>query len=129
MAVLLTMAAPSITTTREKPYLAAKRSDLLRLGEAQERFKLANNDYAGSVGRSNIAGEGGGDGVVSFRPTMGSTVSLTYLDSLGWGATITNPQVTTPVHNICGIYTGHSNAYAAAAGLTIAVPELTPKCY
>jgi prepilin-type N-terminal cleavage/methylation domain-containing protein len=128
MAILLAMAAPSIVSMHEKPYLSAMRTDLSRLGEAQEKYKLAHGDYAGSIGRSNVEGAGGA-GVVAFRSSMGSVVTLAYVDSLGWGATITNPVVNTPVHDVCGIYVGPSSYYAAAAGLTLTTPELTPRCH
>ena len=85
--------------------MASMKSDLRNLVTAQEAFFSDNNDYAGSTNAVAQTNGTGGTGKVTFVPSTGNVLVLTYVNASGWKATMTNPAVTgTP--GTCGIYTG-----------------------
>ncbi|HNH47951.1 MAG TPA: hypothetical protein PKY30_12980, partial [Myxococcota bacterium] len=66
----------------------------------------------------------GGAGKVTFVPSTGNVLALTYVNASGWKATMTNPAVTgSPA--TCGIYTGAA-ANAPNAAVT---QEGSPACW
>ena len=77
-----------------------------------------------SAARAMAAAEDGGAGVVTFTPSTGNVLVLTYINSSGWKATETNP-VVTGVPGTCGIYTGP----AANAPNAAVVQEGAPGCW
>ena len=121
--ILAAIAIPKFANTKQKAIVASMKSDLRNLVTAQEAFFSDNNDYAG--GTTNAAQVNGtaGAGKVTFVPSQGNVLVLTYGSAGGWSATETNPAVTgTP--NTCGIYIG-----TAAAPNAAVVQEGSPGCW
>jgi prepilin-type N-terminal cleavage/methylation domain-containing protein len=102
--ILAAIAIPKFANTKQKAIVASMKSDLRNLVTAQEAFFSDNNDYAGNFGAAQI-NQPGGAGTVTFTPSTGNALTLTYVDAAGWSATMQNPAVT-GVPNTCGIYTG-----------------------
>ncbi|MEO8636102.1 MAG: prepilin-type N-terminal cleavage/methylation domain-containing protein [Gemmatimonadales bacterium] len=102
--ILAAIAIPKFANTKQKAIVASMKSDLRNLVTAQEAFFSDNNDYAGTAGATQANGTGGA-GVVTFVPSTGNVLTLTYVDAAGWTATMVNPAVTGVPSN-CGIYTG-----------------------
>ncbi len=126
--ILAAIAIPKFANTKEKAVVASMKSDLRNLVTAEEGFFSDNQDYAGNLGPAQINGIGGA-GTVAFRGSLGNVLVVTYVNAAGWGATVTNPAVTSAANTPCGIYVGGLAAHAAAAGLTLADVEGAPKCY
>ena len=121
--ILAAIAIPKFANTKQKAIVASMKSDLRNLVTAQEAFFSDNNDYAGSVAATQTNGTGGA-GKVTFTPSQGNVLVLTYIDAAGWKATMTNPAVTgTP--GTCGIYTGPA-ANSPNAAVT---QEGAPACW
>ncbi len=121
--ILAAIAIPKFANTKQKAIVASMKSDLRNLVTAQEAFFSDNNDYAGSAGAAQVNGTGGA-GVVTFTPSTGNALTLTYVDAAGWTATMLNPAVT-GVPNTCGIYTGVVGNSPNAA----VVQEGSPGCW
>jgi len=122
--ILAAIAIPKFANTKQKAIVASMKSDLRNLVTAQEAFFSDNNDYAGNIVPTPQVNGTGGAGSVTFVPSQGNVVVLTYVDAAGWTATATNPAVTgTP--NTCGIYTGPA-ANAPNAAVT---QEGAPACW
>ena len=103
--ILAAIAIPKFANTKQKAIVASMKSDLRNLVTAQEAFFSDNNDYAGATVNGNQVNGVAGAGRVSFVPSTGNVLVLTYINASGWKATMTNPAVTgTP--GTCGIYTG-----------------------
>lgn len=126
--ILAAIAIPKFANTKEKAVVASMKSDLRNLVTAQEGFFSDNQDYAGILGPAQINGLAGA-GTVAFRGSSGNVLVVGYVDAAGWGATVTNPAVTSASNNVCGVYVGSLAAHAAAAGLALADVEGAPKCY
>ena len=121
--ILAAIAIPKFANTKQKAIVASMKSDLRNLVTAQEAFFSDNNDYAGSVAAAQTNGTGGA-GKVTFTPSTGNVLVLTYVNAAGWKATMTNPAVTGVPSN-CGIYTG-----PVANSPNAAVPqEGSPGCW
>ena len=102
--ILAAIAIPKFANTKQKAVVASMKSDLRNLVTAQEAFFSDNNDYAGSTATTQSNGTAGA-GKVSFTPSTGNVLALTYIDAAGWKATMTNPAVTgTP--STCGVFIG-----------------------
>ena len=89
--ILAAIAIPKFANTKAKAYIASMKSDLRNLVTAQEAFFSDNNDYAGSTVSTAQTNGTGGAGKVSFVPSKGNVLALTYVDAAGWKATMTNP--------------------------------------
>ena len=122
--ILAAIAIPKFANTKQKAIVASMKSDLRNLVTAQEAFFSDNNDYAGAtVSATQINGIGGA-GKVSFVPSTGNVLVLSYVDAAGWKATMTNPAVTNNPKN-CGVFTGPmTNAPNAAV-----TQEGAPACW
>ncbi len=122
--ILAAIAIPKFANTKQKAIVASMKSDLRNLVTAQEAFFSDNNDYAGSTTAGAQTNGTGGAGKVTFTPSSGNALTLTYVDAAGWKATMVNPAVTgSPA--TCGIYTGPSgNAPNAAV-----TQEGSPACW
>jgi type IV pilus assembly protein PilA len=103
--ILAAIAIPKFANTKQKAIVASMKSDLRNLVTAQEAFFSDNNDYAGSTTSAAQTNGTGGAGKVSFVPSKGNVLALTYVDAAGWKASMTNPAVTSTPQN-CGIFTG-----------------------
>ena len=122
--ILAAIAIPKFANTKQKAIVASMKSDLRNLVTAQEAFFSDNNDYAGSTTAAVQVNGLAGAGKVTFTPSQGNVLVLTYVDAAGWKATMTNPAVT-GVPNTCGIFTGPiANAPNAAV-----TQEGAPACY
>ena len=82
------------------------------------------NSAAGSTTAAAQANGVAGAGKVTFVPSTGNVLALTYIDAAGWKATMTNPAVTGSP-NTCGIYTGPA-ANTPNAAVT---QEGSPACW
>jgi len=122
--ILAAIAIPKFANTKQKAIVASMKSDLRNLVTAQEAFFSDNNNYASAIGTAQVNQATGSGGVVTFTPSQGNVLALTYINASGWSATETNPAVTgTP--STCGIYTGASaNAPNAAV-----LQEGSPACW
>ncbi len=122
--ILAAIAIPKFANTKQKAIVASMKSDLRNMVTAQEAFFSDNNDYAGSTVSTAQTNGTGGAGKVSFVPSKGNVLTLTYVDAAGWKATMTNPAVTSTPTN-CGIFTGPlANAPNAAV-----TNEGAPACW
>ena len=126
--ILAAIAIPKFANTKEKAVVASMKSDLRNLVTAQEGFFSDNQDYAGNHAATQTNGLAGA-GNVAFAPSQGNVVAITYVDAAGWGATVTNPAVTSTSNDVCGIYVGSLAAHATAGGLALTDVEGAPKCY
>jgi len=103
--ILAAIAIPKFANTKQKAIIASMKSDLRNLVTAQEAFFSDNNDYAGNIGTAQTNGTGGA-GVVTFVPSTGNNVAVTYVNASGWSAVVTNSAVATAVPSQCGVFTG-----------------------
>jgi type IV pilus assembly protein PilA len=127
LGLLATLAVPRYHVLKERAIIASMKTDLKNLATAQEAFFATHRDYAADAGPAEVPGPGA-SGVVLFRPSPGNTVVVTRRDGAGgqgWSATMTNPQVTDPNNDVCGIFAGVA-AYAPNAAVTTAN---APECY
>ena len=122
--ILAAIAIPKFANTKQKAIVASMKSDLRNLVTAQEAFFSDNNDYAGATTAAAQTNGTGGAGKVTFTPSTGNVLTLTYVDAAGWKATMTNPAVTgSPA--TCGIFTGPA-ANSPNAAVT---QEGSPGCW
>ncbi len=122
--ILAAIAIPKFANTKQKAIVASMKSDLRNLVTAQEAFFSDNNDYAGSTDPTAQTNGTGGAGKVTFVPSTGNVLTLTYINASGWKATMVNPAVTgTP--GTCGVYTG----VAANAPNAAVTQEGSPACW
>jgi type IV pilus assembly protein PilA len=125
--ILAAIAIPKFANTKEKAVLASMKSDLRNLVTAQEGFFSDNQDYAGSLGATQVNGVLGA-GTVAFGPSQNNVIVMNYTDAAGWSATVTNVAVT-GIPNTCGIFVGDPATYSGGAGLAATDVEGAPKCY
>ncbi|HEX2209756.1 MAG TPA: prepilin-type N-terminal cleavage/methylation domain-containing protein [Longimicrobium sp.] len=125
--ILAAIAIPKFANTKEKAVVASMKSDLRNLVTAQEGFFSDNQDYAGSHAATQSNGTGGA-GVLAFTPSQGNVVTINYGDAAGWGATVTNPAVTSASNDECGVFVGDPATYAANGNLAATDIEGAPKC-
>jgi len=122
--ILAAIAIPKFANTKQKAIVASMKSDLRNLVTAQEAFFSDNNNYASAIGLAQTNQAVGAGGVVTFTPSTGNVLTLTYVNAAGWKATMVNPAVTGNPKN-CGIYTGPA-ANAPNAAVT---QEGAPACW
>ena len=109
LGILVTIASPKFSATKQKSFVATMVSDLRNVRDAQERYFSGNDDYYnGPI--PNVA--------FDFEPTKNVTVTLESVSAAGWAATSSysgGPQT-------CAIY------YGAAAPPAPAVVGGVPAC-
>lgn len=98
-------------TGRQRALLASMKSDLRNLVTAQENFHAQNGDFAGSITAETERKGQGGTGSVFLVASPGNVLMLSYVDSTGWWATMTNPDldllpIAQGLGKSCGIYVG-----------------------
>jgi prepilin-type N-terminal cleavage/methylation domain-containing protein len=103
--ILAAIAIPKFANTKEKAVLASMKSDLRNLVTGQESFYFDNSDYAGNFGPGPQVPGGGGAGSVTFTPSTGNVLVITYIDVNGYFAEITNPILIGGV-TTCGVFVG-----------------------
>ncbi len=122
--ILATIAIPKFANTKQRAVMASMKTDLRNLVTSQEGFYFDNNDYAGVVTPGAQVNATGGAGQISFVPSTGNILVLTYISATGYKAVMTNPVVTaTP--NSCGVYVGPA-ANSPNAAVT---QEGAPACW
>lgn len=118
MGLLATLALPKLAATRQRATVATMISDLKNLLTAQEAFFVAYRDYGGGLALTEVPGPGAAGRVVS-RLSPGNQAVVTRQSGaggVGWSATITNPTVTDPTRDTCGIFVG-ANSYSPNAAV------------
>jgi type IV pilus assembly protein PilA len=99
--ILSAIAIPKFAATKEKAYLATMKSDLRNLVTAQESYLGDNYTYySGAV--PNV--------VLPYRPSSGSTVTITGVAPGGWAATASFVGTA----KTCAIFYGNIAAVAPA---------------
>jgi prepilin-type N-terminal cleavage/methylation domain-containing protein len=119
MGLLATLALPKLTATRQRATVATMITDLKNMLTAQEGFFVNYRDYAGGIAASEVPGPGAAGRVVS-RLSPGNQVVVTRQNGsggVGWSATMTNPSVTDPTRDTCGIFVG-AVSYSPNAAVT-----------
>jgi prepilin-type N-terminal cleavage/methylation domain-containing protein len=103
--ILAAIAIPKFANSKEKAVLASMKSDLRNLVTTQEGFFFDNNDYAGSTTSGAQVNATGGAGKITFLPSTGNTLGLTYISNTGYKAVITNPILVGGITS-CGVFVG-----------------------
>ncbi len=110
------------TGPSEDTILASMKSDLLALVPLQEAYFLENNDYTASITSGpQINGGPSGYGSLSFVPSQGNVLVLTYVGWPNWRASVTNPALAYNPKN-CGIFVGSTSNAPNAAVTEAGVP-------
>ncbi len=103
--ILAAIAIPKFANTKEKAVLASMKTDLRNLVTAQEAFYFDNSDYAGNTTAGAQVNALGGAGKITFLPSTGNVLALTYVSQTGYKAVMTNPILVSGLQN-CGVYIG-----------------------
>lgn len=103
--ILAAIAIPKFANTKEKAILASMKSDLRNIVTSQEGFYFDNADYAGAITSGPQVNGTGGVGKISFVPSQGNVLTLTYIGVTGYKATMTNPGLIGGI-TTCGVYIG-----------------------
>ena len=122
--ILAAIAIPKFTNTKEKAILASMKTDLRNLVTSQEGFYFDNNDYAGGTTAGAQVNGLGGAGKITFIPTSGSVLTLTYVSNTGYSAVESNPALSGPFTQ-CGVYIGAAGNSPNAA----VTQEGSPACW
>ncbi len=120
MGLLATIALPKLAATRQRATVATMISDLKNMMTAQEAFFVTYRDYASGFAPAEVPGPGAG-GIVAFRLSPGNAADIIRTDGangVGWSATMTNPSVTDPTRDTCGIFVGDASYSPNAAVIT-----------
>ena len=103
--ILAAIAIPKFANTKEKAVLASMKTDLRNIVTAQEAFYFDNSDYAGSTTNGVQVNALAGAGKITFLPSTGNVLALTYVSNTGYKAVMTNPVLVSGLLN-CGVYVG-----------------------
>ena len=122
--ILAAIAIPKFANSKEKAVLASMKTDLRNLVTSQEGFYFDNNDYAGSTTNGAQSNATGGAGKITFLPSAGNVLALTYISATGYKAVMSNPVLVGGVQN-CGVYVGGA-ANSPNAAVTL---EGSPACW
>jgi type IV pilus assembly protein PilA len=123
--ILAAIAIPKFANTKEKAVLASMKTDLRNLVTSQEGFYFDNSDYAGGTTSGAQINALGGSGKVTFLPSAGNVLTLSYVSSSGYKAVVTNPVLAPGGINNCGVFVGQSSNSPNAA----VVLEGAPACW
>jgi prepilin-type N-terminal cleavage/methylation domain-containing protein len=126
--ILATLALPRYNFLKERAYIASMLEDLKTLVTTQEGYYSVYGYYAGGITLGADQAGDGGAGKVSFRPSPGNDIVLTWHNGPngpGWEAVATNPKVTASQYPTCGVFIG-SLSYSPNARVTSAG---VPTCY
>jgi type IV pilus assembly protein PilA len=122
--ILAAIAIPKFANSKEKAVLASMKTDLRNLVTAQEGFYFDNADYAGGTTAGAQNNATGGAGQITFLPSTGNVLTLTYVSVTGYKAVMTNPVLVGSVQN-CGVFVGGA-ANSPNAAVTL---EGAPACW
>jgi prepilin-type N-terminal cleavage/methylation domain-containing protein len=120
--ILAAIAIPKFANTKEKAVLASMKSDLRNMVTAEEGFFSDNQDYATTLGATQVNGTGGG-GTVAFVPSANNVIVVTRQSAGGWSAVVTNATLKGAIQT-CGIFVG-----SGAAPDPSVKAEGAPACY
>ncbi|MDZ4674048.1 MAG: type II secretion system protein [Gemmatimonadota bacterium] len=129
LGILATLGLPRLNTMRERAVVASMISDLRNLASAQVAFYSTYQDFANGVAPQEVPGPGG-RGRVALTPSPGNVIVVrrrgpNNANGEGWSATATNPAVTNPAYNVCGVFMGAAR-YAPNRAVTATG---VPACY
>jgi prepilin-type N-terminal cleavage/methylation domain-containing protein len=122
--ILAAIAIPKFANTKEKAVLASMKTDLRNLVTSQEGFYFDNNDYAGSTTSGSQTNGIGGAGKITFLPSTGNVLALSYVSNTGYKAVITNPILVGGITS-CGVFVGPAGNSPNAA----VTQEGSPACW
>jgi prepilin-type N-terminal cleavage/methylation domain-containing protein len=122
--ILAAIAIPKFANSKEKAVLASMKSDLRNLVTSQESFYFDNSDYAGATTAGAQSNATGGAGKITFLPSTGNALALTYISATGYKAVMTNPILVGGIQN-CGVYIGAAGNSPNAA----VTMEGAPACW
>src|SRR5215831_10003574 len=105
--ILAAIAIPKFANTKQKAYIASMKTDLRNLVTAEEAYFADSVKYTSSLG-------------TNFAVTTGNVLGTITVTGDGWNATITNTNLSSPLHT-CGIYIGSTSVAPASK-------EGEPKC-
>jgi prepilin-type N-terminal cleavage/methylation domain-containing protein len=108
--ILATIAIPKFSSTREKAFVAAVRSDLRNLASQQEIYFSKNLIYAPTTTAMAVTVS---DGIV---------ITINESTSLGWAATAFHTGLGT---ESCGIYHGNASPAGGAPSISKSVVSCT----
>ena len=100
--ILASIAIPKFATTKERSYLATMKSDLHNLVTMQEGYLADNGTYYGGAIPNA--------GVLAYRPSSGTTITMVLATASGWQATATYVGTT----KTCALFYGNVAALAPA---------------
>ena len=100
--ILAAIAIPKFATTKERAYVASMKSDLHNLISMQEGYLADNGTYYGGAIPN--------PGVLPYRATTGTTITIVMATASGWQATAAN--INTP--KTCALFFGNVAALAPA---------------
>jgi prepilin-type N-terminal cleavage/methylation domain-containing protein len=123
--ILAAIAIPKFSNTKVKAILASMKTDLRNVVTAQEGFYFDNNDYAGDITNGVQVNGLAGAGRITFNPSPGNTIVLSYAGPTGYNAVATNAVLTTGMMN-CGVYIGDISHSPNGAVVT---QEGAPACW
>ena len=93
--ILAAIAIPKFASTKERAYVAKMKGDLRNLATAQESYSADNAGayYGGAVPNAAL----------TYNPSSGITITITFAANSGWAAIASMPAVTT---RTCALYVG-----------------------
>ena len=122
--ILAAIAIPKFANTKEKAVLASMKTDLRNIVTSQEGFYFDNNDYAGGTTAGAQVNGLGGAGKITFVPSSGNVLTITYFSNTGYNAVMTNPVLAGGITQ-CGVYIGAAGNTPNAA----VTQEGAPACW
>ncbi len=99
--ILAAVAIPKFSSTKERAYLAAMKSDLRNLAAAQEAYLFGNQTYYDGVVPS---------GALTYDPSAGVSITLQNVTPGGWAAISTHAATV----KTCAIFLGMAPVTAPA---------------
>ena len=109
--ILAAIAIPKFSSTREKAYVSAMKSDLKNLATQQEIYYSDNSNYTYTTSATAL----------SFTPSEGVTVSIGAASSTGWSASSTHAGTT----QSCAVFYGDATAVSPATNVGVVTCSAT----
>ena len=99
--ILAAIAIPKYNATKGEALVSTMKADLRNLAVAEEAYSY---DHYGYYGGTDLAGQ------LNLQISGNNVLTITRADSLGWGATATNPAAP----KTCALFVGGGAAVAPA---------------
>jgi len=103
--ILAAIAIPKFSSTREKAYVSAMKSDLKNLATQQEIYYSDNANYQYTTSATAL----------SFTPSEGVTVAIGAASATGWSASATHAGTT----QTCAVFYGDASAVSPATNVGV----------